>query len=374
MKILIRLAKVLFNFIYLFVKLLPMRHKVVMLSRQSDNPSLDFRLLEAQLKAQDPTLTVVLLCKRIGPRQLDKIKYVFYMLHCMVHLATSRVAVIDGYVIPISMLNHKKKLRIIQMWHALGAIKRFGYQALGASEGRSRKLAVSMNMHEKYDYIICASQATKIFYQEAFNTPADKIIVKGMPRVDYLQADSAGLHAQFLADYPGYHNEKKTILYIPTFRSSVVKGVKNMAKRFGTGDYNLIIRPHVLTEVDVDARYTVDAKYNTFDLMKFSDYIVTDYSAASIEASVLAKPIFFYIFDVDGYKNNRGLNVDLNREVGDFVVFNTISIQEKIENQDYNMEHMMQFRDKYVETCGQNNTAGIASFILELMIGEKGLS
>lgn len=372
MNFIIRLAKILFNSIYLFFKILPTRHKIVMMSRQSDTPSLDIYMLEQELQKEDPTLEVVVLCRRIGPEVKDKIKYIFYMLRCMKHLATSKAAVIDGYVIPISILNHKKSLQIIQMWHALGAIKKFGYQALDASEGRSRKLAVAMNMHEKYDYIICASQATKAFYQEAFNTPAEKILVKGMPRVDYLKADSAELYEQFLTDYPRFR-ERKTILYIPTFRNSVIKGVKNVAKRFGDSDYNLIIRPHILSEVNVDPKYLIDHKYNTFDLMKFSDYIITDYSAASIEASVLGKPLFFYIFDVDGYKNNRGLNVDLNREVGDFVVFNTVSIKEKIENQSFDLDHILKFRDRYVETCDLNNTENIASFILELIAFEKGL-
>lgn len=372
MNFLIRLAKFAFNLVYLFVKILPTRHKIVMMSRQSDEPSLDFCMLEQELKKEDPTLEVVVICRRIGPKVIDKIKYVFYMFYCMVHLATSKVAIIDGYVIPISILNHKKSLKIIQMWHALGAIKKFGYQALDASEGRSRKLAVAMNMHEKYDYIICASEATKVFYQEAFNTPAEKILVKGMPRVDYLKKENDQLYRQFLEEYPRF-TQGETILYIPTFRSSVVKGVKNITKRFGDGGYNLIIRPHVLSEVNVDPKYLIDKKYNTFDLMKFADYIITDYSAASIEASVLGKPMFFYIFDVDGYKNNRGLNVDLNREVGDFVVFNTISIKDKIENHKYDLDHILKFRDRYVETCNQNNTENIASFVLELIEFEKGL-
>lgn len=366
MNLIIRIAKFVLNFIYLFVKILPTRHKITMLSRQSDSPSLDFRLLMTELQQQDKDVKVVVLCKKIGPTFKDKVSYGVYMLRCMVHISTSEVAIIDGYVIPISILDHKKNLKIVQIWHALGAIKKFGYQALDASEGRSRKLAVAMNMHKRYDYIICASSVTKTFYQEAFNAPAEKIIVKGMPRVDYLKQDATELHQKFLEDYPQYKTGE-TILYIPTFRKSVIKGVKNISKRFGDSGFNLIIRPHILSEVPVDQKFTIDEKYSTFDLMKFADYIITDYSAASIEASVLGKPMFFYIFDVDGYKNNRGLNVDLNREVGDFVTFNTVTIKDKIENHDYDIDHILKFREKYVETYDDNNTENIAKFILELI-------
>ena len=48
----------------------------------------------------------------------------------MYYLATSKVCVLDGYCIPASILKHKKKLKIIQIWHASGAIKKFGYQIL----------------------------------------------------------------------------------------------------------------------------------------------------------------------------------------------------------------------------------------------------
>lgn len=366
MNLIIRIAKFVLNFIYLFVKILPTQHKISMLSRQSDSPSLDFLMLVEELKKDDPKLKVVVLCKKIGPTYLDKIKYALYMLKCMVHISTSKVVIIDGYVIPISILNHKKSLKIVQIWHALGAIKKFGYQALDASEGRSRRLAVAMDMHKKYDYIICASNATKSFYKEAFNAPEEKIIVKGMPRVDYLKRDATELYLHFLEEYPQYKTGE-TILYIPTFRKSVIKGVKNISKRFGDSQFNLIIRPHMLSDIPVDQKFTIDEKYSTFDLMKFADYIITDYSAASIEASVLGKPMFFYIFDVDGYKNNRGLNVDLNRELGDFVTINTISIREKIEKHDYDINHILKFREKYVETYDENNTENIARFILELM-------
>ena len=41
----------------------------------------------------------------------------------MYHLATSRACIVDTYIIPVSILKHRDELIIIQIWHALGAIK-----------------------------------------------------------------------------------------------------------------------------------------------------------------------------------------------------------------------------------------------------------
>jgi ATP-dependent DNA ligase len=64
----------------------------------------------------------------------DKAYLILQVLNEMFHLATSKYCIIDSYVIPVSILKHRNKLVIIQIWHALGAIKKFGYASLGLKE------------------------------------------------------------------------------------------------------------------------------------------------------------------------------------------------------------------------------------------------
>ena len=56
--------------LYALLKLLPQRRKVVFLSRQSDHPSRDFKMLASQLEALDPSIDVVVRCKFIHPDSL----------------------------------------------------------------------------------------------------------------------------------------------------------------------------------------------------------------------------------------------------------------------------------------------------------------
>ena len=93
-----------------------------------------------------------------------KIAYCFSIIGDMYYLATSKVAIIDTYSITVSCLKHKKSLKVIQMWHALGALKKFGLQSVGTKEGRDEKISRAMCMHKNYDYVLAPSKKTAKFY------------------------------------------------------------------------------------------------------------------------------------------------------------------------------------------------------------------
>lgn len=124
MTIIIRIYKVCLNFIYLFFKLIPTKKKITIISRQSNSKSTDITLLESALKKQLPDYKITVLCKRIEKSLLKKIGYLFYIFKLMYHITRSKVVILDSYCIPISLLKHKKSLYVIQMWHAMGLLKK----------------------------------------------------------------------------------------------------------------------------------------------------------------------------------------------------------------------------------------------------------
>ena len=67
-KYLIKISIFFLNLIYSVFKLLPMnRNKVLFLSRQSNKPSIDFRMLSSQLE-EDCDVKVIMMTKRIEKR------------------------------------------------------------------------------------------------------------------------------------------------------------------------------------------------------------------------------------------------------------------------------------------------------------------
>lgn len=368
--IILHIAKFGMEIIYFFIKLFTkQKNKVTMLSRQSDSINLDFRLLRDELKncEEGENIEVKIFCKKIPKNIWGRIKYCFFVIKNMYHIAESKVCVVDGYNIPISALKHKKGLEIIQIWHAMGAIKKFGFQVIGRKEGSTTKIACIMKMHANYTCVTCTSEITRKFYSEAFRTDINKIKVLGMPRLDYVLGKNNEIDKkveELLKQYPEL-KRKPIILYVPTFRKKETIDIDKVINAVDEEKYNLIIRLHPLDETKVDKKYIIDKEYSTYDLLKVADFIVTDYSAIAFETAALNKPLYFYLYDIRKYSRKRGVNIDLETEMKDCTRTSFDEIMKIINSGEYNYEELRKFREKYVETFDTDNTKRIADYIRE---------
>ena len=364
------IGKIFLNLIYFFIKLLPSKNKIVMLSRQSNSPSLDFQLIEREILKRNDKIEIEILCKKLKKDYFSRFKYCFYILKCMKQIATAKVCILDGYSIPISLLKHKKHLEIIQIWHASGAIKKFGYQSLNKKEGRGKEIAKLMDMHKNYKHVMAPTKATAEFYKKAFNVKEDQIFINGLPRIDYILETNKlnKKQKEFYKDYPQYKN-KRTILYVPTFRKNedYSKYLKQLIKNVNRDKYNLIIKTHPLDKKNKFNKYEINKKYNTFDLIVIADYIITDYSAVAFEASILNKPIYFYVFDIERYKSERGLNIDLLEEMKSCTYKSAREIINSIEEDNYNYDELLKFKNKYMGNPRNNNTKKLVDFIFNYL-------
>lgn len=312
------------NILYFFFKLNKTRDRVAFISRQSETPSLDFRYLIDELNNNYPQYEVVVLCKMIPAGLGGKVKYLGEMLRQMKALATSRVVVIDGYCILVSMLRHKKDIKVIQIWHALGAFKRFGKSILDRQGGKSSATAQAFKMHNNYDFIASSGDKCVPHFAEAFGQPAEKFIPIGIPRMDYLtdEAENERIKAEILKAYPMLDNGKKNILYVPTFRDNAQDtaelraATQELVDRVNYSEYNLIVKHHVvdtnLEEIYTDSRMNVQTgqRFTGTDFMAVADYCITDYSSILYEALLKNLPVYIFCFDSDKYIDERGFYID----------------------------------------------------------------
>lgn len=373
-KIIIKTGKAFLNLVYASIKIMPTRNQIVFISMQSDLPSLDFKLLADEIKSKQSDIKLVFLCKKMNSnlsKKTDYIKYVFnmigYMFKAMYYLATSKVCITESYCVPISILKHKETLKIIQIWHASGAVKKFGYQALDTKEGKSKEIAELMGMHKNYDYVIAPSEVTKNIFSEAFNIDKEKVVKLGLPRLEYITNSKYDKSEEIYQRYPEL-KDKKIILYVPTFRKGKNVNIDELLNYpIDKNKYKLIIKLHPLEDANIPDEYLVDSSYTSFDLIKIADYIITDYSILSIEASILEKPVFLYLYDLEEYDKNRGLNVDLCSELKTFTTKTFSDIMNKIENNDFDIGEIVKYKEKYIEINTENTTEKLCDFILKLL-------
>lgn len=365
MSIILYIGVFILNIIYIFLKLFPTKNKIVFISRQSDKPSLDFRMLAKEINKTDNTIKIVFLNKRTRKNIKDNLKNIKNTFFQMYHLATSKVCITDGYNITISNLKHKKNLTIIQMWHALGAIKKFGYQTLNTP--RKIKIAKILHMHKNYDYIISGSKAMTRYFSKAFNYPQSYFVNLGLPRIDYILSYNKINRNKIYKKYPELI-KRKTILYVPTFRDDNNYKIDELINNVNLNKYALIIKEHPNMNIDKSRKiknlfYCED--FTSLQLLSIADIVVTDYSAISIEASILEKPVYLYVYDYEEYRNNPGLNIDLEKAFPRYVFKDAKSLFENIDKNKYDLNVIRNFKNKYICNTHGTVTKNICNFILK---------
>lgn len=370
MKIILKIGVAFLNLIYYIYKLIPRNNRIVFVSRQSDEPSLDCELLSKEILKEERKIGIIKEFRCIPDSYVGKIRYVFYMLTRQMYLfATSKVVILDGYCILASVLNHKKDLRIVQMWHAMGALKKFGYAALGNEEGKDPEISKILQMHRNYDYVICSSENCVNYYEEAFRIEKEKIIIASLPRVDLL-VDSKKIGFTQEKIYKTYPNlrKKKNILYVPTFRmnAKMQEKVQDLIAKIDLTKYNLIVKLHPLTKENMELGQVLECEeYSALELLDIADYVISDYSAFIFEVAVAQKPLFLYTFDLEEYIHQRGFFIDYCKEMPSKQYRSAGEVSKAIEQDEFDIQKIKQFADKYVEyksRCSQK----LADFICAL--------
>ncbi|HBT95084.1 MAG TPA: hypothetical protein DEB24_02785 [Coriobacteriia bacterium] len=297
------------------------KRRIVFLSRQSDEPCLDFVLLRDNLINRMPDWEIVESCHK---KQSVKtvVRDVFYV-------ATSRVCILDGYSPAVSIPKVDPKLVVIQLWHAFGAIKKFGWQTVGTKSGRSTTMAEGFAMHKNYTAIIASGTGCVSAYTEAFRCSEDLIKVLGLPTVDYLasvgeNSERLKRHEVIIGENPILASGKINVLYAPTFRSDeeayigggdVELFAERLAEVLPGEKCNLIVNTHPFERKTPqgplgDSSLLFIPDTSSIDLLELAEYVVTDYSSIAFEAASLGKKVIFYVPDIESYREVPGLNID----------------------------------------------------------------
>ncbi len=350
---------------------------VSIISRESNEKTLDVAMLEAELLKRGVKVTVLskLLTK---DKSLKAIGYAGHVLRQEAAILASDVVVLDTYCIPASMIPHRKGTKVVQMWHALGAVKKFGWQTVGKEGGSSEKVARLMKMHHGYDYVISPSDITAEYFCEAFKADLSKIVKYGLPRIDYIKSVAAGdrrdvLRSSILSKYPQLSNGKKTVLYAPTFRKGKAVDVKNLVDAFDAEKFNIVVKLHPLYRGDTgetaggSAKTIYDEDFSSYDWLSIADIIISDYSSFVIESTLADKPLYIYAYDLEDYEANTGLNIDFAAEpISAYMFRDADELAAAAAEDGYDLNALHAFRDRYIDINMENCTAALADFIVSL--------
>ena len=366
---LIRFAIMCLRIVYVPFKLiLKPQNKITMLSRQSNSIPVSYQLIEKSLRERNSEINIVILAKKLEGNLLNKIGYCFHILQQMYHIATSKIIIVDGYCIPVSVLTHKTEQIFVQTWHALNIIKKFGYLSLDRPSGTKKEVAEVMCMHRNYTHILCAGKITGELLKKSFESPKSEILTFGLPYVDYILSPQQIIVDDMRRSYPQL-KQKKNILYVPTFRKKRCIDLNWISEKLDLEKYNVIVKLHPVDREGVrgsiDSRIILDEKFTTHQWFWISDYVITDYSGVGIEAALLDKKLYFYLFDKKQYEEEVGLNVNLYEEpIAKYVTESVDDLVEMLEDE-YEFELLKQYREKYIDANLCDCSGQFAEWLLE---------
>lgn len=286
-------------------------NKILFLSERLPEEGGNLLCLMEELK-KDPEIEIL---EFIQTRTVDKLKKK-ELNECARKCAQARVIILEDFYPQLHSIHKRPETRIVQLWHACGAFKTFGYSRLGKKGVAPQS---SMN-HRNYDLVPVSSSRISDIYAEAFALNPDNVKPLGVPRTDVLFDDGykkAG-REKLYRKYPQLRGSR-VVLFAPTFRGDGNKDAFYPPEAFDPeaflsglpGDCILIVKHHPFVASPLgetpenDRILDLTGKDHINDLLLITDLLITDYSSSIFEAALLKVPMLFYAFDEESYLRNR---------------------------------------------------------------------
>lgn len=289
-------------------------------------------------------------------------------------LATSKYVFLNDNFFPLAFMRFKNQTKVIQLWHAPGASKKFGGSVASPDD-----VEMLSKISKNTDFLISSSGKIEEYYAEAFQIDKSKIKPLGLPRMDYYfeNHNLDKLKEDFFKRY-GVEGDKKIILYAPTFRDEEkYNNVFNFLdlKKFNEAlaeDYVLALRLHpkirefYRQSIKSGEEYIDCSDYpSEQELMMISDILITDYSSIMIEFAVLDKPILFFVYDLDNYlSTERGFYYDFEKTVPGKLVYSSDELISAIENSDFEMDRISDFTRTQFDAIDGESSKRVVDFLL----------
>ena len=351
---------------------LRLRRRVVLASSHAAEISGNLAFIRDELDRRKPPIPYVVLAHRNEATWRSWIAAFRHNLRAGYHLATARLFVVDDYFFPIYVVEPRRGTTIVQTWHASGAFKRIGYSVLDKSFGADEGLVAKVAIHSNYDICLMASKSAAVHYAEAFRQPLERFVTDiGIPRTDVLFGDEsvARISAAVRRRYR-LPDGRRVVLYAPTFRGeSVTKATSpddldlRALHRELAPDHVVLLRVHPFVKqaqpIPPDlASFAIDVSDHPdiHELMLVSDVLITDYSSAIYEFSLLGRPMVFFAPDHDSYMGERGFYFDYRTGVPGPVFETTQQIAGYLRAGQFDLERVARFRDESFEVADGHAT------------------
>ena len=279
------------------------------------------------------------------------LRYVYYTARAKYFICNTRQP---------AWFKKRKETVFVETWHGTPLKKlAFDLEDIHAVSQDHKKLFYSQS--KEWDYLVSANRFSTDVFERAFCFPREKIIETGYPRNDILYSEHAGRIAEEVKRELGIPKGKRVILYAPTwsdnqfyekakYKFTLVLDLERMRREFGN-DSVLLLRTHYYIADRLELSGLDDFVYNgsgygdVSRLYLVSDICITDYSSVFFDFANLKRPLLFFAYDLEDYKEEiRGMYLDMEKELPGPVVQTNDELIDALRHLD---EVTEQYRERY---------------------------
>jgi CDP-ribitol ribitolphosphotransferase len=161
--------------------------RVVLATSHAAALSGNLAYLAEELAARRPAIPVTVLASRHEPGVAGRVRSLVAAARAGYLLAAARAFVVDDYFFPMYVITPRPGTVRLQVWHAAGAFKKFGYSVLDRSFGADEAFVEKVAIHANYSLALVSSMSVAPHYAEAFGQPIGTFSSRyGLPRTDRL--------------------------------------------------------------------------------------------------------------------------------------------------------------------------------------------
>lgn len=320
----------------------------------SDNPKYIFEYLGKHLPGRYKCIWV-LDHKRALPYPAKQIRR--YSFRYFYYMARAKYIVFNGRQ-PKQFIKRQDNI-FLQTWHGT-PLKKLVFDMDEVTSADPLYKWDAYHQSIDWDYLIAANAFSEETFCRCFMFERD-LLRTGYPRNDilYLEQEERQAVTDTVRSRVGVPEGKKVILYAPTWRDDEYYGpgrhkftapldMEKMKRELGS-EYVILLRVHyfVADRMDLsgiqDFVFDVSEYEDIAELYLASDLLITDYSSVFFDYANLGRPILFYTYDLERYRDKlRGFYLDMEKDLPGPLLYSTEEVVDAVRN-------LQQIRQDYQE-------------------------
>lgn len=273
----------------------------------------------------------------------------------------------------------------LQTWHGT-PLKRLAGDMENVLMPGTNPVSYKKNFKEEtdqWDYLVSPNAYSSAIFERAFWFD-NHMLEFGYPRNDVLYTKDNEKDINKIKNKLGLPKDKKVILYAPTWRDdeyyskgnyrfSLKFDLNHMKESLGN-DYVIVLRMHYLIASNLNISeykgFVFDqSNYDDIsELYLVSDILITDYSSVFFDYANLRRPILFYTYDIEKYKDElRGFYLNMETDLPGPLLKTTDEIVRAIEGMDeLTVEYAERYEAFYNRFCDWDNGKASENIIKEV--------